>query len=173
MFLCIAALYPVLLSSVPWLQGFQVAEVFDLFPCVLPTLNLYSKSFRFFSLANCSFSHHILRLGLDFSTLKKSSKWVIVLQNKELFLGVLKTRDSVVIRPLVQFLRVVLRAEDVDWHFKRQEWAEESLRIETIVTEKSMCTGRETPCAVRTVGQKTNSRLKLKCAIGLFFHAFL
>lgn len=84
-----------------------------------------------------------------------------------------KREICVVIRPFVQFLRVVLRAEDVDWHFKRQEWAEESLRIETIVTEKSMCTGRETPCAVRTVGQKTNSRLKLKCAIGLFFHAFL
>lgn len=52
-------------------------------------------------------------------------------------------------------------AGDVDWHFEWQEWAEDSLRIKTVLIEKSMCTGREILCDLRTVGQKTNSRLNL------------
>lgn len=84
-----------------------------------------------------------------------------------------KREGWMVIRPHAQFLRAILRAGDVDWHFEWQEWAAESLRIETVLIEKSMCTGREILCAKRTVGQKTNSRAKLNCAISLSFRAFL
>lgn len=93
-------------------------------------------------------------------------------------MGMLNTRETergshVVIGPHDQFLRVLLIAGDVGWYFEWQEWAEESLRIETVLIEKSMCTGREILCDIRTVGKKTNSRLKLNCAINLSFHACL
>lgn len=70
--MCLYVLQPYMLFRFPLsidFQGFQVAEMLDLFPPVLPALNLYGESFRFFSLANWSFSYHIRRLGLDFWTL--------------------------------------------------------------------------------------------------------
>lgn len=91
-------------------------------------------------------------------------------------MGLLNTREResrVVIRPRAQFLRVILIVGDLDWHFEWQVWAEESLRIETVLIEKSMCTGREILCDIRTVGQKANSRLKLNWADSLSFRACL
>lgn len=85
-----------------------------------------------------------------------------------------RERESqVVSKPNDQFLRVFLIAGDVGWYFEWQEWAEESLRKEMVLIEKNICTGREILCDIRTVGKKTNSRLKLNCAINLSFPSCL
>ena len=69
-----------------------------------------------------------------------------------------------------QFLKVIFRAGDWDWHF---EWEGESLRIHIVLIEQTAYTDREIMCDRRTVGQKGSSRLKLNRAVSLFFHANL
>lgn len=78
---------------------------------------------------------------------------------------VLNTRDE---DPHAQFLRVILRAGGLDWHFGWEEGRRNP-------QEWTWCqwTGGETVRDGRTVGQKGSSRLELKWAVSLSFCACL